>query len=170
MKETIHANIASQAFTLDVDAYQTLKSYLEEIQSCYAKEDSEVVDDIETRIAEIFREKLSSPMMVVTLSLVRLAIAQVGRPVEINGEEPKVCPTAEAQEFPRRLTRSRTDRKIAGVCGGLALFFGIDVTIIRIIMLILLIFGGASFWLYLILWLIVPEEPFLFSNFKQDPK
>ena len=48
---------------------------------------------------------------------------------------------------------------IAGVCGGLAEFFGLDASLIRIATLILILFGGLSLWVYIILWLIVPKEP-----------
>jgi phage shock protein C len=59
----------------------------------------------------------------------------------------------------RRLTRSRTNRIIAGVCGGLGEYFGIDPTIIRIIFVLLALPGGAPGILpYLILWVIMPEE------------
>ena len=60
---------------------------------------------------------------------------------------------------PRKLFRSRTDRSIAGICGGLAEFFGLDVSLIRIATLILILFGGLSIWVYIILWLIVPKAP-----------
>jgi len=56
------------------------------------------------------------------------------------------------------LRRSRTDRSIAGVCGGLAKHFGIDSTILRIVMLCLILFGGMSLWVYIIMWLLIPEE------------
>ena len=58
----------------------------------------------------------------------------------------------------RVLRRSRTDRSIAGVCGGLANYFGIDSTILRIVMLCLIIFGGMSLWVYIVMWLLIPEE------------
>ena len=53
----------------------------------------------------------------------------------------------------------RPDGIIAGVCGGLAEFFGLDVSLIRIATLILILFGGLSIWVYIILWLIVPKAP-----------
>ena len=49
------------------------------------------------------------------------------------------------------------DRKIGGVCSGLAAYFDIDVTLIRIIFLALLIGGGFGFWLYLIFWIVAPK-------------
>ncbi|WP_417015641.1 PspC domain-containing protein [Alistipes sp.] len=59
----------------------------------------------------------------------------------------------------RHLYRSRRERIIAGVCGGLADFFGINVSRIRIALLLLILFGGLSLWVYIILWLIVPQDP-----------
>lgn len=58
----------------------------------------------------------------------------------------------------KRLRRSR-DGIIAGVCGGLAEFFGLDVSLIRIATLLLILFGGLSVWVYIILWLVVPKAP-----------
>ena len=58
----------------------------------------------------------------------------------------------------KRLLRT-PDGIIAGVCVGLAEFFGLDVSLIRIATLILILFGGLSIWVYIILWLIVPKAP-----------
>jgi len=59
----------------------------------------------------------------------------------------------------KRLYRSRKDRIIAGVCGGLADYFNIDPTWIRVLFIVLLIAAGSTLLAYLILWLIVPENP-----------
>lgn len=58
----------------------------------------------------------------------------------------------------KKLYRSYQDRKIAGVCGGLGKYFNIDPTIVRVIFLVLFICGGSGLLLYLLLWLIVPDE------------
>lgn len=55
-----------------------------------------------------------------------------------------------------RLYRS-TDRIIAGVCGGIAEYFGLDTSTIRIVTLILILFGGISLWVYILLWIIIPQ-------------
>lgn len=60
---------------------------------------------------------------------------------------------------PRRLTRSRTDKKIAGVCGGLAKYFGIDPVIPRVIALVLLLGAGTGILAYVICWIVIPMEP-----------
>ena len=60
----------------------------------------------------------------------------------------------------KKLYRSSTDKKIAGVCGGLAEYFNIDATIIRVIFIILLLPGGfPGFIPYVIVWLLAPVKP-----------
>lgn len=59
----------------------------------------------------------------------------------------------------KKLYRSRSDRMIAGVCGGIAKYFGIDSTIVRIITFLLIIPGGLSIWVYIAMALIIPLEP-----------
>ena len=58
----------------------------------------------------------------------------------------------------KKLRRSRTDRRIAGVCGGLAQFLDIDSTAVRVAMALLILFGGMSLIAYLVMWLIIPDE------------
>jgi phage shock protein C len=59
----------------------------------------------------------------------------------------------------RKLYRSRTNRKLAGVCGGLAQYFNIDVTLLRVLFVVLAVVGGSGLLLYLALWILVPYEP-----------
>ena len=58
----------------------------------------------------------------------------------------------------RRLTRSTTNRRIAGVCGGLAKYLNVDPTVVRIIFLVALLCGSLGFWAYLIVWIAAPED------------
>lgn len=58
----------------------------------------------------------------------------------------------------KRLYRSRTDRKIWGVCGGLAKYFDIDPTVVRVIAIVSLFFGTLGIWIYIIMALVVPLE------------
>ena len=59
----------------------------------------------------------------------------------------------------KRLYRSREDRMIAGVCGGLGEYFGIDPTLVRLLFVFAALFYGPGILVYLILMLVVPEEP-----------
>ena len=63
----------------------------------------------------------------------------------------------------KRLVRSRSDRKIAGVCAGFAEYFDLDVTLVRVVWLVVLIMGGVGFIPYLIAWIVMPEEPLMLS-------
>ncbi|TQD25273.1 PspC domain-containing protein [Methanolobus vulcani] len=60
--------------------------------------------------------------------------------------------------MPKRLTRSRTDRMIAGVCGGLGKYFDIDPVIIRLLWAIAIFAYGTGLLLYILAWIIIPEE------------
>jgi phage shock protein C len=60
---------------------------------------------------------------------------------------------------PKRLTRSSRDKKIAGVCAGIAEYFDLDPTLVRVLWLIAIFFGGTGFLLYVILWIVLPVAP-----------
>lgn len=115
MKETISVNLASQAFTFDKDAYRRLKEYLDAIRRRLPAGDPEILNDVEARLAEIFRSRISSPMMVVTLQMVQGAMAQMGDPSEFGelptGEkrdEASVDAESASCVSSRHLYRSRT--------------------------------------------------------------
>jgi phage shock protein C len=59
----------------------------------------------------------------------------------------------------KTLYRSTEDRKIAGVCGGLADYFSLDANLIRLAAVALIPAGGASLLVYIVAWAIVPEQP-----------
>jgi phage shock protein C len=57
----------------------------------------------------------------------------------------------------RRLTRSGTDKMIGGVCGGIAEYFNVDATLVRVITVVLALFFGGGFIAYLLAWIIMPK-------------
>ena len=59
----------------------------------------------------------------------------------------------------RKLYRSKTNRQLAGVCGGLAEYFNLDATLVRVLFVVLAVLGGSGVVLYIALWIIVPREP-----------
>ena len=59
----------------------------------------------------------------------------------------------------RKLYRSKTNRQLAGVCGGLAQYFNLDVTLVRVLFVLLAVLGGSGLVLYIAMWIIVPQEP-----------
>lgn len=58
----------------------------------------------------------------------------------------------------KQLRRSKTDKMIAGICGGLGKYFGVDPTILRLVFVLLMIFAGTGLLAYLIMWLVIPYE------------
>ncbi|HZW39301.1 MAG: PspC domain-containing protein [Syntrophothermus sp.] len=63
----------------------------------------------------------------------------------------------------KKLYRSRNDKMLAGVCGGLAEYFDFDPVIVRLIFVITIFFGGTGILAYIILWIVVPEAPLIFN-------
>jgi phage shock protein C len=59
----------------------------------------------------------------------------------------------------RKLYRSKTDRMLGGVCGGLAEYFNTDATLIRVLFVLLTVLGGVGPIIYLAMWIIVPNQP-----------
>ena len=158
MKKTLNVNIGSVAFVIDEDAYYILRKYLDDVGERFEPvEAAETLNDLEMRIADIFSENLASPRQVVNADLVRKAIAILGRADEFG--EPRRRPEGRrAQADIKCLRRSRSNRVIGGVCGGLAAYFGIDVAVVRLLMFLLIFFGGISLWVYIILWIVIPSE------------
>ena len=71
---------------------------------------------------------------------------------------------------PKRLYRSVSDRQIAGVCGGIGDYLGVDSTVVRLIFVLLAITGGPGLLLYIILALVIPEQPPYFVDQDEKPK
>lgn len=162
MKETINVNIAQQAFTMDMDAYSELTKYLEDIGRRLPETDTETMGDIESRIAEIFRERVPSPMMVITYGVVQCTMKQLGD-AETFGEASRPLRsekhTVNPLGLPRKFWRMRSPRSIAGVCSGLAIYFDIDITLVRILFILGFFMGFSTLLLYIILWIVIPQEP-----------
>ena len=161
MKETINVNIAQQAFTMDKDAYVMLTSYLDDIGRRLPADDTDTLPDIEARIADIFRERVPSPMMVITYTTVLATMQQIGS-AEMFGEANRPLNNAEqsnvGQKSTRRFVRSIDDKSIAGVCGGIAEYFGIDSTLVRIIFVVGVIAGFSTGLLYFVLWIVTAKQ------------
>ena len=82
---------------------------------------------------------------------------------ETTGPEPEAtphseAPAPEAPAGPRVLRRSRDDRVLGGVCGGLGRYLGLDPVLLRLAFAVLLFAGGAGILIYIIGWIVIPEE------------
>ena len=165
MKKTINAGIGGRSFTLDEDAYNRLDAYLKMFRTRLKDVPAaEVMDDLESRIAELFAGKVGSGSRVVDIALVEDVISQLGMPdgsempgrgsASASGDD---AAEARAPKAPHKLFRDPKDARVAGVCSGLSYYFDIDITLIRILMLVAIFAGTAGFWVYVILWIVVPK-------------
>jgi phage shock protein C len=68
-------------------------------------------------------------------------------------------PPSAGPPAPKRLYRSRSDRVIGGVCGGLAVYLDVDPSLVRVLAVLSLLLPGPQILAYLVAWIIVPEEP-----------
>ena len=157
MKKTVNAAIGGCSFTIDDDAYNYLNDYLERFRASLegTLSSKEVMDELEARIADLLKGRLGG-REVVDISMTEAVIGQLG--YTDKAPAPQTEENAEPAEEPvKKLFRNPDDKRIAGVCSGLALFFDIDVVLIRVIFLIGLFFGSAGFWVYLAIWIAAPE-------------
>ena len=128
MKKTLQVNIGGRPFIIDEDAYLTLRQYLDEVGiRLDGSESSEVMEDIETRIADLFQETLSSRIQVVNLDAVRHAIAILGSAKEFGEPIRQTTPDSVGEQQPpsptvkKRFYRSRFSKDTQGVGLGLPL-------------------------------------------------
>lgn len=159
MNRKLSVKIGSTAFSIEEDAYRALEIYLDDIRSRLDDEvsASETMGDLEMRIADLLSNWLGNPEGVVEIYHVRRVQETIGRPEEF-GELRQPQSGSSKEEGIKRLMRTHGDKVIGGVCGGIAKFTNIDPTLLRIVTLLLVLFGGLSLWIYIILWILLPIE------------
>lgn len=162
MNQTVTANISGIVFHIEIDAYDKLKSYLAEIKKHFenAEEREEIMADIEARIAEIFKSKLNEQVQVITYANVEEVIQLMGQPedfADTKEEDEKNENQQTNYTTGKRVYRSGDDKILAGVCSGIAAYFGFDPIWLRLAFAIAFFVFGFGFPLYIILWIIIPE-------------
>lgn len=172
MKKTLTVNLGGTVFHIDEDAYRLLDEYLCNLKLHFRKQEGadEIINDIETRISELFSEKVGLNTQVITIACVEEIIERMGKPEEFeDGQDSSAYHDAsnaetkhsfhkETRKTSRRLYRNPDDKILGGVIGGMAAYFGWDATLFRLIVLIVLIFGvGTLIPIYIALWLVIPE-------------
>ena len=162
MKKTLTVNLNNIVFHIDDDAYEMLQTYLHDVAEHFQSEDEkkEIMNDIEARIAELFTEKLQKTKNVVNLVDVQEVIEIMGKPSEYGDadDEPNEPKTEKKSQRSRRFYRDPENAILGGIAGGLSAYFNLDVTIIRIL-LVLLVFVGVGFVIpiYIVIWFVAPE-------------
>ncbi|MCI0751605.1 MAG: PspC domain-containing protein, partial [Flammeovirgaceae bacterium] len=171
MKKNISINISGIIFHIEEDGYDSLKKYLDSVNRYFSNfEDStEILADIESRIAEIFLTKLNEGKQVITADDVNNLIATMGNVSDFKAaEEDQEFAQAETRQSkseekkaaapsqPKRLFRDLKRKIIGGVCAGLANYFNTDPLWIRLVLALLFFAYGFGILAYLILWIVIP--------------
>jgi len=159
MNKVVTINLGGNAYQLEEKAYDKLQKYLASAWTKLADDPDkdEILADFERTIAEKCDGYLKARKTVVTEAEVEKIIKQMG-PVEPAKSESSEDESKEPESQPKRLYTLKEGGIIGGVCSGLAAYFNIDVTVVRLIF-ILLIFASAGFWLlvYVLAMLLLPE-------------
>ena len=172
MKKTLTINLGGTVYHIDDDAYRLLDNYLSNLKHYFRKQEGaeEIVNDIEMRIAELFAEKIAEGKQVITVSDVEEIIARVGKPEDFGitdddtDSQKKTEQSASGNQSyahtaaPRRWFRDPDNKLLGGVASGLAAYFDWDITLVRILMIILVFVPYCPMIiLYIIGWIVIPE-------------
>ena len=165
MNKTVTINISGIIFHIEEDAYESLSKYLATIKGYFSNTDggNEIMSDIEARIAELLQERTNAVKQVVLMTDVDHVKGIMGKPEDFGDAQNKEEDKKEQETFnsdekiKRRLFRNPDEKAIGGVCSGLAAYFDVDIVWIRLATFLLIFFGGLSLWVYIILWIIIPE-------------
>ncbi len=177
MNKILNINLGGYAITIDDDAYEYLKSYLESIRKRFSESEGrdEIVHDIETRLGELISQSMGT-RTIVMLPDVEAATEVMGKPEDFGGEpatggsgsssgsssgsggRAKGAASTGPVRTGKRLFRDEEDTVAGGVCSGLSAYFGIQDPVWMRLIFVLLTFLSAGFWIpaYILLWILIP--------------
>jgi phage shock protein PspC (stress-responsive transcriptional regulator) len=158
MKITVSINLGGYSFNIDEDAYAELKRYLKNLELHFAGEESssEILSDIETRMAELFRTKLTNYKQVINMQDVQHVVSVLGTPEDISENDGPTARDKFSSPGYHRMYRDTDHRVIGGVCSGMAAFWDIELWVVRLIFFALAMMG-VGILIYLILYIVLPE-------------
>jgi phage shock protein PspC (stress-responsive transcriptional regulator) len=159
MKITVSVNLGGYSFNIDEDAYSELKRYLKNLEMHFAGEESssEILSDIEARMAELLRTKLTGYKKVINITDVKEVISVMGNPEDISDNEGPSPKEKFSTPGAHRMYRDPDKRVIGGVCSGMGAYWRVDPWIVRIIFIAVTMAGGLGVLVYLILYIVLPE-------------
>lgn len=169
MKKTVNINLAGTFFHIDEDAYGKLQRYLAAIKKSLTEPQGsdEIMRDIETRISELFSEKVESNSQVISLKELDEVIAVMGQPEdymvdeELFDDAPKSNNQQRAYSHTsashKQLFRDIDNKFISGVSSGLGHYLGLDALWVRLLWILLTFLTSGTFIIvYILFWILVP--------------
>lgn len=189
MKKTTTINLGQSIFHIDEDAYESLRQYLDSLKSHFENEEGadEILEDIESRMSDLFKERIRYGLEVLTIRDASEVIEIMGHPEDFekdglavepeNVGEPNEAGEASAQpssqpspemseeeilnspyeKGPKRLFRDPDNQVLGGASSGIGHYLNIDANIVRILFVVFAFLWGASVLLYLLMWIVIPE-------------
>ncbi len=176
MKKIININLSGRVIPIEDSAYEKLQSYIESLRKYFTNEEGrdEIINDIESRIAELLEEKVRKGASNATDADVEEIISSMGKVEDFEAEavsEAKDSTNQGTQERAQqnytyteekksrgRLYRDSNDKFIGGVCSGLAAYMNVDPAVVRILFAIFSFGAGIGFLAYIILWIVLPAK------------
>lgn len=171
MKKVININFQGTIVPIEESSYELLQQYIESLRRHFANEEGkdEIINDIESRISELFQNRLKGGSTCITDDDVNAIIKNMGRPEDFDEEDNisdadsskgEKTKSEKSESFSqsdwnwkgKRLYRDENNKILGGVCSGVAAYFGIDPVIVRIVFII----SGVGFLAYILLWMFVP--------------
>jgi phage shock protein PspC (stress-responsive transcriptional regulator) len=176
MKTTVSVHLGGHLMHAEEDAHRSLVLYLDSIKNHLRNTEGreEILSDIESRFAELLLERWSGKSGVVTIVDVQSVIHILGSPMQWSEDSNDAFSETESvnnkqsetgyrsnhdgeSPAPKRLFRDGSRRVIGGVSAGLAAYFGLDLALVRVVVLLLGVFTGIGIFAYLVLWVAVPK-------------
>jgi len=172
MKKIININLSGRVIPIEDSAYEKLQAYIESLRRYFAHEEGrdEIINDIESRIAELMNDKIRKGASCVTDADIAEISASMGTPEDLDAEalEPNEATGQKTGNEYReqtegrrrkRLYRDSGDKFIGGVCSGIANYLNTDPAIVRILFAIITFGGfGLGFLIYILLWIFLPDR------------
>ena len=185
MNKTISINLGGMFFHIDEDAYQKLSRYFDAVKRSLSPDGrEEIMKDIESRIAELFQERIQNEKQVVSLVEIDAVIGIMGQPEDYKiDEEAAQSIDYSIPSKAKKLYRDKENSIIGGVASGFGHYLNIDPVWIRLLFVIIVVAGfGSPILIYLILLVIIPVakttsqklemkgEPITISNIERKVK
>lgn len=174
MKKIININLSGRVVPIEDAAYEKLQDYIESLRRYFANEEGrdEIINDIESRIAELMSEKVRKGADAISDADVEEIVNGMGRVEDFEAADKEAAePQASAssntaepaynytKKSRGRLYRDSSDRFLGGVCSGIAHYFNTDPSIIRLLFAIITFGGfGLGVLIYIILWIALPPK------------
>jgi len=173
MKQVININFQGRVVPIETSAFEILKAYTESLNQHFANEEGkeEIINDIESRIGELFQERITKGATCITDDDINAIITSIGRPEDfepMDDAQPASSSSSSSSNQQqqagsnfttghKRLYRDENNKVIGGVCAGLANYFNVDIVVVRIIFIILIFSFGFGILPYIIMWVAVPS-------------